>query len=60
MLNSKALTCKMTPEMQERGPVCECRDPHCFEPLGISWEEWERRGTACQIASTCQTKEPRS
>ncbi len=44
---------QMSKELQARGPVCECSDPRCFEPLGITWEELAERGTELQLSPTC-------
>jgi len=51
----------------ERVPVCECNDMHCWEPLPMSWEEYDAltwapflTGTEPRgpfIAATCLAKE---
>jgi len=37
-------------------PVCECGDMQCYEPLGITWEEYDRKYKLGPpvIAPTCK------
>jgi hypothetical protein len=52
----------------DRGPVCECDDPRCFEPLGLSWKSFgllTKRRTALVVKqhvsklADCEAGRPR-
>jgi hypothetical protein len=45
----------VTAMANERIPVCECDNPRCCEPLGISWEQLEATRSETHIARTCET-----